>query len=52
MLTRALGIEVDMTKLEERAKETEHTLDRIRREMELRMRKERRREEEEAWYIG
>ncbi len=52
VLVGVLGIKIDMSALERRARETEHTLDRIRREMELRARKERRREEEEAWYIG
>jgi hypothetical protein len=52
VLVAVLGIMVDMDALERRARETERALDRIRREMELRTRKERRREEEEAWYIG
>ncbi len=52
VLVGVLGVKVGMSALERRARETEHTLDRIRREMKLRMRKERRREEEEAWYIG
>jgi proteasome assembly chaperone (PAC2) family protein len=52
VLVGVLGIKVDMRTLERRARETERTLDRIRMEMELRMRREQRREEEEAWYIG
>lgn len=52
VLTRILGIKVDMSALERRAKETERILERVRKEMELRERKERRRAEEEAWYIG
>ncbi len=52
ILVSVLGIKVDMRALERRAKKTERTLDRIRREMELRARRERRHEEEEAWYIG
>jgi hypothetical protein len=52
VLTRILGIKVDMTALERRARETERIIDRIRREMELRARREKRRAEEEAWYIG
>lgn len=52
VLTRILGIEVDMSALERRAKETERVLERVQREMELRERRERRRAEEEAWYIG
>ncbi len=52
VLVGVLGIRVDMGALERRAKETERTLDRIRREVEFRTRRERRREEEEAWYIG
>ncbi len=52
VLTRILGIEVNMSALERRAKETERILERVRKEMELRERRERRRGEEEAWYIG
>jgi uncharacterized protein (TIGR00162 family) len=52
VLVGVLGIKVGMSALEHRARETERMLDRVRGEMELRMRKERRREEEEAWYIG
>ena len=52
VLTRILGIEVDMAALEQRAKETERILERVRREIELRERKEKRLAEEEAWYIG
>ena len=52
VLTKILGIEIDMTALEQRARETERIIDRIRREMELRARREKRRAEEEAWYIG
>ena len=52
VLTHILGIKVDMSALELRAKETERILERVRREMEFRERKERRRTEEEAWYIG
>jgi len=52
VLLGVLGIKVDMSALERRAKETERTLDRIRKEMELRTRREQRREEEEPWYIG
>ncbi|MBA7594119.1 hypothetical protein ES703_01057 [subsurface metagenome] len=52
VLLGVLGIKADMSALERRAKETERTLDRIRKEIELRTHKERRRDEEEAWYIG
>ncbi len=52
VLLGVFGIKVDMSALERRAKETERTLVRIRKEMELRTRREQRREEEEAWYIG
>jgi len=52
VLIGVLGIKVDMSALERRAKETERMLDQIRKEMDLRTHKERRREEEEAWYIG
>jgi len=51
-LLGVLRIKVDMSALERRAKETEHTLDRIRKEIELRTRKEQKREEEKPWYIG
>ncbi|MDI6884477.1 MAG: proteasome assembly chaperone family protein [Hadesarchaea archaeon] len=52
VLVDVLGLKVDMSNLEQRAKATEQTIDRVRREMELRERKARRREEEEVWYIG
>jgi len=52
VLVGVLGIKVNMSALEHRARETERTLDRIRKEMDLRTNKEQRREEEEAWYIG
>lgn len=52
VLVGVLGIKVDMSALERRGRETERTLDRIRKEMNLRANKERRRDEEEAWYIG
>jgi hypothetical protein len=52
MLVDVLGIKVDMSALERRAKKTELMLERIRREIERRERKERRAEEKEAWYIG
>jgi len=52
VLTHILGIEVDMAALEQRAKETERILDKVRKEIELRERKEKHSAEEEAWYIG
>jgi uncharacterized protein len=52
VLTHVLGIKVDMSALEKRAKETERILDKVRREIEHRERKEKRHAEEEAWYIG
>jgi len=52
VLTHILGIKVDVSALELHAKETERIMERVRREMELRERKERGRAEEEAWYIG
>lgn len=52
VLTKILGIGIDMSALERRAKETERFVERFRIEMERRERKERRRAEEEAWYIG
>lgn len=52
VLTRILGIKVDMSALERRAKKTERILERVRKEMELRERRERRRADDEAWYIG
>ncbi|MEM2907786.1 MAG: proteasome assembly chaperone family protein [Candidatus Hadarchaeales archaeon] len=52
VLTKILGIEVDMSELELRARETERLISRMRKDMELKARKEKRRMEEEAWYIG
>lgn len=52
VLTRILGIEVGMAALEQRAKETERILEKVRKEIEIRERKEKRHAEEEAWYIG
>lgn len=52
VLTAILGIKVDMAAIERRAKETERIITRMRKEMELRARREKRRAEEEAWYIG
>jgi proteasome assembly chaperone (PAC2) family protein len=52
VLVNILGIKVDMANLEQRAKETEHILARIRKEMELRERREKKYVEEEATYIG
>ena len=52
VLMDILGFKVDISALERRAKETECTLERIRRGIELRGHEEKRRAEEEAWYIG
>jgi uncharacterized protein (TIGR00162 family) len=52
VLVGILGIKVDMSNLEQRAKETERIIERIKKEMELRERKEKEATEEEAWYIG
>ena len=52
VLTRILGIKVDTTDLERRAKKTERLLSRIRMEIERRARQEMRRAEEEVSYIG
>lgn len=52
VLVGVLGIKVDMSNLEQRARATEQIMERVRREMELREQKARRHEEEEAWYIG
>jgi len=52
VLSNILGIKVDMAALEHRAKETERLLTRIRREIETRARREKRKAEEELWYIG
>jgi len=52
VLVGILGIKVDMTNVEQRAKETERVLGRIQKEMVLRERKEKKPAEEEASYIG
>ena len=52
VLMDVLGLKVDMSALERRAKETERTLERIQREIELREHREKQQAEEEAWYIG
>lgn len=52
VLVGMLKVKVDMTNLEQRAKSTELLIERVRRGMERRELKERRRDEEEAWYIG
>ncbi len=52
VLINILGIKVDMANLERRAKETERMLDRVRKEIEIRERKENRAAGEEASYIG
>lgn len=51
-LSGMLNFEVDLSKLEERAKKTEDLLHRIRKEERLRRMRERREEEEEVSYIG
>lgn len=51
ILVNVLGIKIDMSNLEQRAKATEQMMGRVRREMELEQ-KARLRETEEAWYIG
>ena len=52
VLGRILGIDIDTTALEQRAREVEALLGRLRREFKRREHLERRREEEEAWYIA
>jgi hypothetical protein len=52
VLTEILGVKLDLSNLEQRAKMTKEIMERVRREMEIGERKARRREEEEAWYIG
>jgi len=52
VLTNILGVKLDLSNLEQRAKMTKDIMERVRREIELGERKERQREEEEAWYIG
>lgn len=47
-----LGIKLDLTNLQEKAKKTEEAISRLRMEMEARERRARLREEEESWYIG
>jgi hypothetical protein len=52
VLLPMLGIEVSLANLEQRAKATQETVRQLRREMERRIFRERRREEEEVSYIG
>jgi len=52
VLVGILGIKVDMTNMEQRAKETERILGRIQKEMVLRERREKKPAEEETSYIG
>lgn len=51
-LTDILGIKIDMSKLEQRAKKTEKLIGRIRKEQKLRRRRVKEAEEEEISYIG
>jgi hypothetical protein len=51
-LANILGIKVDMRRLEQRAKNTEHLISRIRKEQKLRERRAKRQEEEGVSYIG
>ena len=51
-LSAILGIKLDLTNLEEKAKKTEKAISRLRREIEAREMRSRMREEEESWYIG
>ncbi len=51
VLADILEVKLDMRNLGRRAKKTEEVIERVRREIELRGRKARQREEEEAWYI-
>lgn len=52
VLSEILGVKMDLSNLEQRAKMTKEIMERVRREMEIGERKARKREEEEAWYIG
>lgn len=52
VLSKILGVKLDLSNLEIRAKMTKEIMDRVRKEIELGERKEKQREEEEAWYIG
>lgn len=51
-LASILGIKVDMSRLEQRAKKTEHFISRIQKEQRLRERRAKRQEEESVSYIG
>lgn len=51
-LTNILGIEVNMEPLKDRVKEIERMISRMQHEFRRRARRERRRAEEEVWYIG
>jgi len=52
VVVKLLGIKVNMETLEQRAKETEQMIERVRNEMMSREEKIKRREQEESWYIG
>ncbi len=52
VVVKLLGLKVSMENLEQRAKETEQMIERVRKEMMSREEKTKRREEEESWYIG
>jgi len=52
ILLPLLGIDVDLKNLEQRAKLTQEMVKRLRKEMERRILREKRREEEEVSYIG
>ncbi|MEM2878401.1 MAG: proteasome assembly chaperone family protein [Candidatus Hadarchaeales archaeon] len=52
VLGAILGLKLDLTNLEEKARKTEEAIARLRREMEAREMRSRMREEEESWYIG
>lgn len=51
-LASILGIKVDMSRLEQRAKKTEHLISRIQKEQRLREQRVKHLEEEEVSYIG
>ncbi|MFH1820947.1 MAG: proteasome assembly chaperone family protein [Methanobacteriota archaeon] len=52
VMVKMLGFKIKMDNLEQRAKETEQMIERVRKEMMGKEDKMKRREEEESWYIG
>jgi uncharacterized protein len=52
IIVKMLGLKVNMDNLEQRARETERMIERVRKEMMSREEKMKRREDQDSWYIG